>query len=161
MLEEAAVKAKDLMTTDVAVVRPSTPLLEAVRLLAKRGISGMPVVDDAGAIVGMFSEGDLLRWRQGYSEKQERWLEMLADGHDLAPTFLNSIREQGNTVKAVMSKDPIASVTEDTFARDVAELMYARNVKRLPVLRDGKLVGIIARSDLVKALAELLKPATG
>jgi predicted transcriptional regulator len=94
MLDEAVVVAGDLMTRDVAVVHPETSLLEAVKLMAKRRISGMPVVDDAGAIVGVLSEGDLVRWHEGYTERQARWLDMLAEGGHLAPAFLEGIREQ-------------------------------------------------------------------
>ena len=94
MLDEAVVMAGDLMTRDVAVVHPETSLLEAVKLMAGRRISGMPVVDDAGTIVGMLSEGDLVRWHEGYTERQARWLDMLAEGGHLAPAFLEGIREQ-------------------------------------------------------------------
>ena len=76
MLDEAVFTAGDLMTRDVAVVHPETRLLEAVKLMARRRISGMPVLDDAGTIVGMISEGDLVRWHEGYTDKQARWLDM-------------------------------------------------------------------------------------
>jgi CBS domain-containing protein len=148
------------MTRDVAVVHPETSLLEAVKLMAKRRISGVPVVDDAGSIVGVMSEGDLVRWHEGYTERQARWLDMLADGFELAPEFLEGIQEQRRKVKSVMSAG-VTTVTEDTPARDVAHLLHTRNIKRVPVVRDGKLVGIVARSDLVRALAQKLeeKPA--
>jgi CBS domain-containing protein len=160
MLDEAAYTAGDLMTRDVAVVHPDTSLLEAVKLMARRRISGMPVLDDSGAIVGMMSEGDLIRWHEGYTERQARWLDMLADGTELAPAFLNEIQERHRKIKSVMSAGA-TTVTEDTLAREIALLMYAKNIKRVPVLRDGKLVGIVARSDLVRALAQKLdeKPA--
>ena len=152
MLDEAVLTAGDLMTRDVAVVHPDTSLLDAVRLMADRHISGVPVVDDSGAVVGMLSEGDLVRWHEDYSERQARWLDMLADGFYLAPEFLNGIREQHRKVKTVMSVGSV-TVTEDVAAREVAHLMHHRNIKRVAVLRDGKLVGIVARSDLVRALA--------
>ena len=155
MLDEAVFTAGDLMTRDVAVVHPETSLLEAVKLMAQRRISGMPVLDSAGVIVGMISEGDLVRWHEGYSERQARWLDMLAEGFQLAPAFLEGIREQQRKVKSVMSPGAV-TVTEDTPARDAAHLMYSKNIKRVPVLRDGKLVGIVARSDLVRALAAKL-----
>ena len=160
MLDEAVFTAADLMTRDVAVVHPETSLLEAVKLMAKRRISGVPVVDDAGSIVGVMSEGDLVRWHEGYTVRQARWLDMLADGFELAPEFLHGIQEQRRKVKSVMSPG-VTTVTEDTPARDVAHLMHTRNIKRVPVVRDGKLVGIVARSDLVRALAQKLeeKPA--
>jgi CBS domain-containing protein len=160
MLDDAVFTAGDLMTRDVAVVHPETSLLEAVKLMARRHISGMPVVDDTGTIVGMISEGDLVRWHEGYTERQARWLDMLADGGHLAPAFLESIQEQRRTVKSVMSLGA-TTVTADTPARDVAHLMHSKNIKRVPVMRDGKMVGIVARSDLVRALAGKLaeKPA--
>jgi CBS domain-containing protein len=155
MLDEAVFTAGDLMTRDVAVVHPDTSLLEAVRLMAQRRISGVPVVDGAGKIVGILSEGDLVRWHEGYSERQARWLDMLAEGFQLAPGFLEGVREQNRKVKTIMSPG-VVTVTEDTLARDVAHLMYQKRIKRVPVVRDGKLVGIVARSDLVRALATKL-----
>jgi CBS domain-containing protein len=160
MLDKAAFTAGDLMTRDVAVVQPETSLLEAVKLMAQRQISGMPVVDDSGVIVGMMSEGDLVRWHEGYTERQARWFDMLAEGFDLAPEFLEGIQEQHRKVKTVMSPGAV-TVTEDIPAREVARLMYAKNIKRVPVVRAGTLVGIVARSDLIRALAQKLgeKPA--
>jgi CBS domain-containing protein len=153
MLDEAQFVAADLMTRDVAVVHPETSLLEAVKLMAQRHISGVPVVDAAGSIVGMLSEGDLVRWHEGYTERQSRWLDMLADGFELAPAFLEEIQEQQRKVKSVMAAAVVTTVSEDAPAREVAHLMHTKNIKRVPVVRDGKLVGIVARSDLVRALA--------
>ena len=115
----------------------------------------MPVLDDSGAIVGMISEGDLVRWHEGYTERQARWLDMLAEGTEIAPAFLKEIQERNRKIKSVMSFGA-TTVKEDTLAREIALLMYAKNIKRVPVLRDGKLVGIVARSDLVRALAQKL-----
>ena len=155
MLDEAPVLATDIMTRDVAVVHPETSLLEAVKLMAKRRISGVPVVDPGGGVVGMLTEGDLLRWREGYTEKQSHWLDMLAEGQELAPAFLEAVLDQHNRVKNVMSAGAV-TVTEDVSAREIASLMYKRNIKRVPVMRDGKLVGIVARSDLIRAFAQSL-----
>ena len=155
MLDEAVYTAGDLMTRDVAVVHPETSLLEAVKLMARRKISGMPVVNDAGAIVGMISEGDLVRWHEGYSGRQARWLDMLAEGTELAPAFLKEIQDQNRKVKSIMAAGA-TTVTENTLAREMARLLHTKNIKRVPVVRDGKLVGIVARSDLVRALAQTL-----
>jgi CBS domain-containing protein len=160
MLDEAIFTAADLMTRDVAVVHPETSLREAVQIMAKRQISGVPVVDSAGTVVGVMSEGDLIRWHEGYTERQTRWLDLLAEGSELAPMFLQGIQEQHRKVKSVMTPGA-TTVTEDTPAREVARLMYAKNVKRVPVMRDGKLVGIVARSDLVRALAQKLDEGPG
>jgi CBS domain-containing protein len=156
MLDEAVVTAADVMTRDVAVVRPETSLLEAVTMMARRKISGMPVVDAAGTVIGMLSEGDLVRWHEGHTDRQIHWLEMLAEGTDLAPAFVDAIREQRHKVQAVMAHG-VTSITEDTPAREIASIMYDRNIKRVPVMRDGSLVGIVARSDLVRALADRLE----
>jgi CBS domain-containing protein len=160
MLDESVFTAGDLMTRDVAVVSPESTLLDAVKLMATRRISGVPVVDGGGAVVGMLTEGDLVRWHEGYTERQARWLDMLADGFELAPAFIEGIREQNRKVKNVMTPD-VSVVTEEMPAREVAHLMHAKNIKRVPVMRGGKLVGIVARSDLVRALAQKLgeKPA--
>lgn len=158
MLEESAVTAGELMTRDVVVVHPDSSLMEAVKLMARRGISGLPVLDAAGAIVGMLTEGDLVRRHEGQSEKQARWLDMLADGGELAPTFLESIRNEQHKVKVAMSSG-VVTVSEDTPAREIANLMTSKGIKRVPVVRDGKVVGIVARSDLVRALAAGLTEA--
>ena len=81
---------------------------------------------------------------------------MSADGFQLAPAFLEGVREQQRKVKSIMGHG-VTTVTEATPAREVAHLMHTKNIKRVPVLRDGKLVGILARSDLVSALAQKLE----
>ncbi len=160
MLDEDVVTAGDVMTRDVAVVHPETSLIEAVKVMASRRISGMPVVDETGAIVGMLSEGDLVRWHEGYSAKQMRWLDMLADGFALAPSFLEGIRAEQHKVKAVMHPGAV-TVTEGMPAREIATLMHSKGIKRVPVLRDNAIVGIVARSDLVRALARKLEKKGG
>ena len=155
MLDEARLLASDIMTREVAVVHPETTLLDTVKLMASRGISGLPVVDEDGTLVGIMSEGDLLRWHEGFDEREARWLHLLADGFDLAPDFLREVQEQHRKIKALMSPNPITA-TETTPAREIASLMHSHGVNSLPVLRDGKVVGIVTRSDLVRALAQKL-----
>jgi CBS-domain-containing membrane protein len=94
MFDEALVLTRDIMTRDVAVVDADAPLLEAVRLMARRRISGLPVTDAAGKLVGILSEGDLVRWHEGLSERQARWLDKLAEGYDLAPGFLAAVQDE-------------------------------------------------------------------
>src|SRR5215472_16732773 len=103
MLDEARVLASDIMTRDVAVVHPDTTLLAAVKLMASRGISGLPVVDEHGTLVGMMSEADLLRWHEGFTEREVRWLDLLAEGSDLAPDFLREVHEQRRKIRNLMS----------------------------------------------------------
>jgi CBS domain-containing protein len=155
MLDEAIFTAGDLMTRHVAVVRPETSLLDAVKLMADRRVSGLPVVDAAGTVVGMLTEGDLMRWHEGYTDRERWWLDMLAEGTDLAPEFLAGVRERHRRVDSVMGKGAV-TVTEDMPARDLAHLMHEKAIKRVPVLRDGALVGIVSRADLVRGLAQRL-----
>ena len=155
MLDEAKILASDIMTRDVAVVHPETTLLAAVKLMAARRISGLPVVDERGSVIGMLSEADLLRWHEGFSEREARWLNLLADGFKLAPNFLQEIHEHHRKIRALMSSSPI-TVSETTPAREIASLMHTRRIKRVPVVRDGRLIGIITRADLVRALADKL-----
>jgi CBS domain-containing protein len=158
MFDDAKIVASDIMTRDVAVAHPETTLLDAVKLMASRGISGLPVVDEHGAIVGMMSEGNVIHWHEGFSDREARWLDLLADGSDLAPDFLRDMRENRRQIKMLMSPNPI-TVTETTTAREIASLMYAHGIKRVPVVRDGKLVGIVTRADLVRALVQKLSEA--
>ena len=155
MLEQAKIVASDIMTHDVAVVHPDTTLLDALKVMASHRISGLPVVDEQGTLVGMMSEGDVLGWHEGFSAREARWFDLLAEGFELAPDFLREVQEQHRKIKAVMSSNPI-TVTETTPAREIASLMYAHSIKRVPVMRDGKLVGIISRADLVRALIQKL-----
>ncbi|MBV8401321.1 MAG: CBS domain-containing protein [Acetobacteraceae bacterium] len=156
MLEESAVTAGEIMTRDVAVVHPESSLLDAVKLMASRRVSGLPVVDQAAKLVGIITEGDLVRWHEGSSEREQRWLDMLAEGLQPASAFVEAIRAEHNRVKAVMS-GKVTTVTEETPARQIAALMHDKDIKRVPVMRDGRLVGIVARSDLIRALAEKLQ----
>jgi CBS domain-containing protein len=155
MLDEAKYVASDIMTCDVAVVHPETTLLDALKLMASRRVSGLPVVDEDGTLVGIMSEGDVLRCHEGFSERDARWFDLLAEGFELAPDFLQEVQDQHRKIKAIMSSNPI-TVTETTPARDIASLMHAHGIKRVPVTRDGKLVGIVSRADLVRALAQEL-----
>ncbi len=157
MLENSALTAADLMTRDVITVHPETPLREAAQTLVRSRIGGMPVVDAEGTMVGILSEGDLVRWTEEPGERQAWWLNMLADGFDLAPDFLKEIRSEHARVRAVMQKE-VVSVPETMSAREIAKVMSERHFKRVPVVRDGKLVGIVARADLVRALADSIPP---
>lgn len=157
MLDESAYRAEDLMTRDVSVVRPETPLRDAVRIMAERQVTGLPVVNDAGVLIGMITEGDLVRWREGLPEQEQHWLETLGEGYEIAPTFMEALLAERHTVKHVMKRGPVVTVTEDTPARQIASLMHAKGVKRVPVMRDDQMIGIVSRSDLVRGLARALE----
>ncbi len=159
MLEDSPLTAEDVMTRDVKVVHPETPLLDAVRLMAHHHISGLVVVDEAHRPVGMLTEGDLLRWHGEFTERQSWWLDHLAEGTDLAPSFMDAIRSQQRKVKKLMTESTI-SVFPETPTRDIARLFYERKIKRVPVVKDDKLVGLVSRADLLQALVKELTKKT-
>ncbi len=152
MLADSPLKAADIMTQNVITVTPNASLRYVAKLLARNGISGLPVVEDSGRVVGMVTETDLLRWHDDAPENQAWWLDMLAEGFELSPDFLDNVRSEREKVANFMSRTVLA-VDETTPLSEVAKRMVEAKVKRLPVLRDGRLVGIISRSDLVRVLA--------
>lgn len=156
MLEAALETAADIMSRDVAVVHPDTSMRTLLHLMAERRISGVPVVDGDGLIVGMVSEGDVIRWHDGFEVKQEHWLDHLGEGLDVPVEFTDWMQAQHESVRAIMRTGEAVTVAEDTPVREIEALMTARDIKRVPVLRDGRIVGIVARSDLVRLLARLL-----
>ena len=151
-------RAADVMTTDVITVSPTTTVQEVAKLLSERGISGVPVVDADNRLVGILSEGDLLhRAETGTDRWPERrrswWLDSLA--LDEARSY---VKANARTAGELMTRDVI-SVDETTELADIAILLETRRIKRVPVLRDGKLVGIVSRANLVRALAAAAVPA--
>ena len=155
MFDNTLLFAEDLMTRDVATVHPETSLLVAVRKMAEKHVSGLPVVDAEGRPVGMLTEGDLLRWHGEFSERQQWWLDHLADGHELAPSFIKVLKAERRKVGTIMSHG-VESVAPGTPARDIARLFFEKGIKRAPVVVDGKIVGLVSRFDLIKALAKEL-----
>jgi len=119
-------------------------------LLFRRQISGVPVVED-GYVVGMVSEGDLLRRRsQPGGERRSWWLDVFETAaHD--PGFLNYLRDHGLRAKDVMTT-AVVSIDPDTPAAKIADLLEAHGIKRVPVLRNGELVGIVSRANLLRLL---------
>lgn len=145
--------ARDIMTTEVAAVGPDATLREIARVLAAKGVSAVPVVDARGAPIGMVSEGDLIGRSAAEREaRRDWWLAMLAEGEALHPDYLASLRHDGPTARAIMSA-PVVTVSETTDIAEIARLLDAHRIKRVPVVRDGRLVGIVSRADLVRALA--------
>jgi CBS domain-containing protein len=145
-------KAADIMTRDVVTVPPHASIRYVAKVMAERHVSGLPVVEESGRLVGMVTEGDLISWRGGSGEGEAWWLDMLAEGFEIAPDYLDAVQGEREKVRNVMKTD-LVTATESTPLIAVARLMTERKVKRLPVLRDGKLVGIVARADLVRAFA--------
>ena len=146
--------AASIMTTKVLTVRPDDTVARVAKLLATHRISAVPVCDAQSRLLGMLSEGDLMRPLSAETEvRRAWWLRMLAEGTQLAPEFLTYVREDRRRAEDLMTREVI-SVVESTKVRDIADLVMKHRVKRVPVLRDGKVVGIVSRADLVSLLAD-------
>ncbi|HKM62627.1 MAG TPA: CBS domain-containing protein, partial [Acidisphaera sp.] len=143
-----AMQARDVMTTSVETVRPDTPVHEVARQMADKRISGMPVVDDSGKLVGMVTEGDLLRRVELGTEQRPGWLQIFTSNAKLADEYVHA---RGRSAGDVMSHD-VVSIEPTAPLTEVVEKMERNRVKRLPVLEGGKLVGIVTRGNLVRAL---------
>jgi CBS domain-containing protein len=147
-------RAMDVMTTNVITVGPDTSVQEVAKLLSEKSISGVPVVDSQNRLVGIVSEGDLLHRVETGTERRVRrrrswWLDTIGSDEELARDYVKS---HGRTAKDVMTRD-VVSVTETTQLSDIATLLETKRIKRVPVVRDGQLVGIVSRANLVRALA--------
>jgi len=143
-------KAKDAMTFPVISVEPDASIWEAVRIMLQRRISGLPVIDKQGRLVGMVSEGDFLRRAEtGTQRQRSRSLEFLIGPGRLADEYT---RSHGRKVQEIMTPDPL-TVAEETPLEEVVRTMEKRRIKRLPVVRGNDVVGIVTRANLVHALA--------
>lgn len=143
-------RAIDVMTAQVATVSPDTPIEEIARRLIERGVSAVPVVDADHKIVGMVSEGDLIRRPELGTERQPSWwIRLLMDPEQQAAHY---IKMHGRVAKDVMSA-PVWTVEEHATLAEIAALLEERRIKRVPVVRDGRLVGIVSRANLLHGLA--------
>ena len=142
--------ASDVMVRNVVTVHPDTDVADAIKLLAEHDVSALPVLDDAGNLVGMLSEADLIhRVEIGTEKHRPWWVEAVTGASTLATEFAKS---HGKKVGEVMATGVI-SVSEDTALSEIAALFERKRIKRVPVVKDGKLVGIVSRSNLIQALA--------
>lgn len=147
-------QVRDVMTQNVISVRSDEDVLTAAELMLQNRISGLPVVDSNGALVGIVTEGDFLRRSEiGTARRHSKWLEFLIGPGRLADEFVHSA---GRRVAEIMTPNPCTVREEDTL-ETVVELMERRRIKRLPVVRDGRIVGIVSRANLVHALASLAR----
>ena len=151
-------RAMDVMTTNVVTVSPDTTVQEVAKILPERNISGVPVVDAENRLVGILSEGDLLhRVETGTERRPDRrtgrrrswWLDTVGSDEELARDYVKS---HGRTARDVMTSE-VTFVSDTTELAEIANLLETKRIKRVPVVRDGKLVGIVSRANLVRALA--------
>jgi CBS domain-containing protein len=149
-------QVRDVMTRKVISVTEGDSILAAARLMLQNRISGLPVLDASGNLIGVVTEGDFLRRGEiGTQRARPAWLEFLLGAGRLADEYVHAF---GRKVSEIMTADPIC-VTEDDSLRTVVELMERGRVKRLPVIRDGRLVGIVSRANLVHAVVDLARDA--
>jgi CBS domain-containing protein len=147
-------KTADVMTRKVVSVGTQASVLEAIRLMLQNRISGLPVVDGEGLLVGIVTEGDFLRRAEtGTQRKRPRWLEFLTGPGRLAGEY---VRTHGRKVSEIMTPDPVTAA-EDTPLDEVVRLMEQHRIKRLPVVRGRAVVGIISRANLLHALASVVR----
>jgi CBS-domain-containing membrane protein len=155
--EEATMFASEIMTSPVKTIGPDATIEEAINLLLAARVSGLPVADGDGRLVGLVSEGDFLhRAELGTAKRRPRWIEFLLGPGEIAESYVLS---HGRKVHDVMTHD-VATVGESASLNEVVEVMERRRVKRLPVVSGDRLVGIITRSDLLRALAKAVVAKT-
>ena len=147
-------RAHQIMTRPVITVTPDTTIVEAANTMLRRHVSGLPVVDTAGKLVGIVSEGDFIRRSEiGTQRKRGRWLELILGPGKAATDF---VHEHGRKVAQIMTPAPL-SITEDTPIEEIVQMMENNNVKRLPVTRGDQIVGIVSRANLLQAVASLAR----
>ncbi|TIS53080.1 CBS domain-containing protein [Mesorhizobium sp.] len=150
-------QAEAIMTAPVIGIEPTTSIADAAGLMLSKKISGLPVIRNDGTLVGIISEGDFLRRGElGTQRKRSRWLEFLVSPGRAADEYVHA---NGRRVEEVMS-DEVVTVSGNASLAEVVELMARHHVKRIPVVDGGKVVGIITRSDLVRALLRIF-PVSG
>jgi CBS domain-containing protein len=149
---EVLMRVFDVMTRRVISVAPDARIEDAISLMLKHHISGLPVIDRKGKLVGMVTESDFLRRAEtGTEKKRSRWLDAFFGPGDAAMSYIHC---HGSKVRDVMTRGAV-TIKEDAKLDDVVHLMESRRIKRLPVVRRGKVVGIVSRANLMRSLASL------
>jgi CBS domain-containing protein len=152
--EDMTMRVKDVMTPNVICIGANEPVLKAARLMLQNRISGLPVLDKDGELVGIVTEGDFLRRSElGTQRQRPKWLEFIVGPGRLAKEFTHS---SGRKVEEIMTPDP-RTIGEDKTLEAVVDTMERHHVKRLPVTRGGRVVGIISRANLMHALASIAR----
>ena len=143
-------RAHEIMTAKVHTVRPDTAVGDIARLMASERISGVPVVGEDGGLVGIVSESDLLHRAETGTEKRRKWwIAMFLDADTRARDFIKSHAHKASDIMCPY----VISVDDNAKLSEVADILDTNNLKRVPVLKAGRMVGIITRGDLVRALA--------
>lgn len=147
-------KARDVMVSPVITAKPSWSLREVANTLLEKRISAVPVLDDSGKLVGIISEGDLMHRSEAGTERRRPWWLLLMAGDDALAT--DYIKAHARTVADVMTRNVITA-TPDTPLDEIAILLEKNSIKRVPIVKDGQIVGIVSRANLVQAMASAPK----
>jgi CBS-domain-containing membrane protein len=148
-------KARDVMTPDVITVGPDATVLELAQLLLKHRISAVPVTGARGELIGIVSEGDLLRRAETGTERRRPWLlRVLTESETLAVDYVKS---HGRKISDIMTRR-VVTATPETSLAEIATLLEKNRIKRVPIVENGKLVGIVTRANLVQAFAAMPPP---
>lgn len=144
--------ARDLMTLSPLCVHAGTPVSGIIRAMLDRNISAVMVTAEDGALIGLVSEGDLIRRKgSGHQKRLDRWLDLLAEGEPLNLEFLHSL-QLGEMRAASVMTTPVITLDEQTDLADIADVLLRHSIKRVPITRNGRLVGIVSRRDILYAL---------
>jgi CBS domain-containing protein len=147
-------RAHQIMTRPVITVTPESKIVEAANTMLQKHVSGLPVVDASGKLVGILSEGDFIRRSEiGTQRKRGQFLRFILGPGKAASDF---VHEHGRKVSEIMTPEPL-TITEDTALEDIVALMERKSIKRLPVVRGDTIVGIVSRSNLLQAVASLAR----
>lgn len=148
--------AADIMTRTVITATPKTEVREIVDLMMQNRISAVPVVDDAGRVIGMVSEGDLMRRVENDTDRRDSWwLSALFSARNDVDAYVKS---RGRRAEDIMTRNPI-TISEDTPLYKIAQTLEKKHIKRVPVVTGGKLVGIVSRSNLLQGFSTMQKDA--
>jgi CBS domain-containing protein len=142
-------KAAEIMTKDVVTVEPGATVRDVAMLLRDKRISAVPVVEPGRKVIGIVSEGDLMRRAELGLERHHSWWSRLFNDPDMLAA--EYIKSHARKARDLMTR-PVVAVGEDTPVADIVELMESRHIKRVPVTRDGVLVGVVSRADILRAL---------
>ncbi|MGA2290355.1 CBS domain-containing protein [Bradyrhizobium sp.] len=147
-------RAHQIMTRAVITVTPDTKIADAANIMLQKHVSGLPVIDASGKLVGIVSEGDFIRRSEiGTQRRRSRFLKFILGPGKAATDF---VHEHGSKVSEIMTPEPL-TVSEDTPLEQIVELMEKNGVKRLPVMSGDKIVGIVSRANLLQAVASLAR----
>ncbi|HEY0327678.1 MAG TPA: CBS domain-containing protein [Rhodopseudomonas sp.] len=147
-------RAHQIMTRQVVTVSPDASIVDAANIMLSQHVSGLPVVNAAGELIGIISEGDFIRRTEiGTERKRGRWLRLLLGPGQSASDF---VHEHGRKVGEIMTTHP-HTVNGDASVAEIVKAMEKHHVKRLPVMQDGRMVGIVTRKNLLRAVADLAR----